>query len=319
MTNIDAKSHPRIRQYWTAEELRSGSPVVANVHERWLEFIDERGQLERFIPRLQSRPAQRDEALAEIAVAYFLEERCCLPIVEWEPPVARGNNTGEFMVALPSGRMFVEVKARGWESEVMTSLGVKDKAKAIDRVRQPKYARHPEVWTTPPWRSVRDTIERAYRQVPSGIPTLLVIHDDLFLPLNRWPHELVEASLLDPRDGSFVGSRFERLGAVGILNIDYLLDDQFLFRIYDNPNCASESVVHGSLFSEYRAEVQASSHGLDIGTIRRLCPGPVPSPGSLSDGLDASFLPELFKVFPDPTPEQIANFYEMEVERHRRR
>lgn len=319
MTNIDPDSYPLIHRYWTAEELRSGSPLIANAHERWLRFVEERGQRVRFMPRLQARyQAQRDEALAEIAVAYFLEKRCSLPIGEWEPPVAIGDSTGEFTVALPSGgRMFVEVKAPGWESEVMTSLGGEDKTKAIERVRQPKYAPHPEVWRTPPWRIVRETIERAYRQIPSGIPTLLVISDDLFLPLNLWPHELVEAGMFDPRDGAFVGSRFERLGALGVLNVDYLREDPFLFRIYDNPNCAPEAAVPGSLFSEYR--VKPSSQGIDIETIRRLCPPPVPGPGSLSDGLDDSFLRELLKAFPDPTPEQIAGFYNMEVERRRRR
>jgi hypothetical protein len=41
--------------------------------ERLLAFLREHGELDRFWPRLCSRKQQRDEALNEIRVAYFLE------------------------------------------------------------------------------------------------------------------------------------------------------------------------------------------------------------------------------------------------------
>lgn len=82
-----------------------------------------RGELQRFLPRLRNRAGQRYDTLAEIAVGYFLDRQCGLPIIEWEPQGAYGK-TGEYLVQLPDGRtVFVEVKARGWEEEIVMSEG----------------------------------------------------------------------------------------------------------------------------------------------------------------------------------------------------
>src|SRR5207249_3564008 len=164
----------------------------------------------------------RDDALAEIAVGYFLERHAGLPIVGWEPPGANGK-TGEYLVRLPDGRdMFVEVKARGWEEEVVLIEGWHS-----PRLRLPKYI-HAEARATAPWRSVRETVKKAYPKMADTRPTLLVIHDDLFVALNTWPLN-TEIALYTARgrghhpdgylaeDGSFVGDTHRRLGAVGVL------------------------------------------------------------------------------------------------------
>ncbi len=77
MTIIPAH-HPllaRVRQgaRWVGQDAYPAWPIVADEHERWLEFINGKGELRRFLPRLRDRAAQRDDALAEIAVGYFLE------------------------------------------------------------------------------------------------------------------------------------------------------------------------------------------------------------------------------------------------------
>jgi hypothetical protein len=53
--------------------------------ERLLAFADSQGQLQKFLPRLHTpRPNQRDEALSELRIAFFLH-RNGFPIVVWEP------------------------------------------------------------------------------------------------------------------------------------------------------------------------------------------------------------------------------------------
>jgi hypothetical protein len=145
--------------------------------------------------------------------------------VRWEPPGANGK-TGEYLVELPERRqMFVEVKARGWEEEIILAEGVHS-----PRLRQPKYI-DGEVRALAPWWSVRETVRKAYAKMPGTTPTLLIINDDLYVALNDWPLN-VKIALYCPRgagdhrdtdylaeDGCFVGSTHERLGAVGILNV----------------------------------------------------------------------------------------------------
>src|SRR5207244_13539958 len=81
---------------WVGQDDYPSWIEVADEHERWLQFVDGKGDLARFLPRLRYRAGQRDDALAEIAVGYFLERHAGLPIVGWEPPGANGN-TGEYL------------------------------------------------------------------------------------------------------------------------------------------------------------------------------------------------------------------------------
>ena len=233
----------------------------ADEHERWLEFIKRKGELTRFLPRLRDRANQHDEALAEIGVGYFLEKQCGLPIVGWEPSGANGK-TGEYLTACSEGgKMFVEVKARGWEEEVVWTEGPNSQ-----RLSRPKFI-HAEARATAPWRSVRQAVKKAYPKMPSNMPTLLVICDDLFVALISMPIN-IEIALYCPRgagsyssdgdylgeDGCFVDSRYEYLGAVAALNIDFPLGHsqaRFRFRLYDNPKCLPAVAVPQKSFAGY--------------------------------------------------------------------
>ena len=218
MNAIDPDKHPLLHTVeqaavWVNQDAYR-SRTVADEYERWLRFIEEKGEFERFLPRLRSRPTKRDETIAEIGVAYFLERRCGLPIQTWEPPVENGK-TGEFVISLSDGRtMFVEVKSPGWEAEVFEREGPYS-----PRLAQPKYI-HGEAHSTAPWQRVRQTVRKAYVQIPATTPTLLVILDDLPVSLNDWPENVMEIALHCPRfvgstggyreeDGCFVGSNFE--------------------------------------------------------------------------------------------------------------
>ena len=79
-----------------------------------LMFADDQGCLPSFVPRLESKRTQRDEALEELRVAYWLHHSG-FPIVHWEPPGFNGK-VGEYLIGSPEGvETFVEVKSPGWE------------------------------------------------------------------------------------------------------------------------------------------------------------------------------------------------------------
>lgn len=231
------------------------APLIADEHERWLEFINGRGQLERFHPRFRDRAVQRDETLVEIGVAYFLERHAGLPIAQWEPQGRQG--TGKFRVSLPGGgEMFVEVKSPGWEAEEVRTRGPQS-----PRLSQPKHIHAHGGWTVPA-RRVRESVTKAYPKVPDTMPTLLVIHDDLIVPLHNCLM-FVDIALYRPRapgqydmsnslaeDGCFVGSAFERLGAVGILNIEHPL--RYRFTLFDNPHCLEAVAIPRTVFLGYQ-------------------------------------------------------------------
>src|SRR5262249_3791755 len=192
--------------------------------EAWRRFVKEAGAREHYLPRLRGPKEKRDEALAEIAVAYFLVARCGLTIFEWEPPGA-GGKLGEFLIGFdPKRPVFVEVKSPGWEDEIAKAEG-----QSSPRLQQPKYISD-DARATAPWASVRHAVKKAYPKMPHTMPTLLVINDDLMVPLTNWGKGITEMGLYTPRnprqnsgylaeDGPFVNSQYERLGGVGVFNV----------------------------------------------------------------------------------------------------
>ncbi len=280
---------------WIGQDAFPGAPHAADAVEEWLRFIERHGRFDQYLPRLRDRAAVRDETLAEIQAAYFLDT-CGLPIVSWEP---KGNGgTGEFIVALPgadSATMAIEVKAPGWESEVTDNR----------RRKQPKYQQRLETRAMAPRARLRKPLEDASRQLPATMPTLLIVNDDFFLSLNRWPVDVVWDALYgtDKRPGYFADPTFAGLGGIGVLNIDYEPDGvKFLFRLFENPQCQPEVRVPASALAAYRQTLEwRPDDVLTPEMIRELCPPLVPGPGSLSDGLDDCFILWLLETFEDPT------------------
>lgn len=109
-----------------------GPPAYVKELDVLLRFADEKGCLHRFVPTLESRGKQRDEAINELRLAYLFEN-LGFPIVAWDPPGLNGR-IGEFMLeVLEKTRIFTEIKSPGWESELSQA--------AIDagRAKEPKY------------------------------------------------------------------------------------------------------------------------------------------------------------------------------------
>jgi hypothetical protein len=87
---INRSRHPLLygisqKADWISEDEFPAAREWVDVHEEWLQLVDSKGQTARFASSLMKSSYQRDRTFAEIAVGYFLETKCSLPIIEWEP------------------------------------------------------------------------------------------------------------------------------------------------------------------------------------------------------------------------------------------
>jgi len=262
MNNIDPTHHPLLTRIatgaqWIGKDHFPSCIEWADEHERWLRFVDEAGELNRYFQRLRGPKERRDEAFAELAVIFFLAERCGLPPTEWEP-VGAGNKRGEVLVRLPGkGSMFVEVKSPGWEAEIANAEG-----QGSPRLKMPKYI-DGESRAIGPWKSVREAIAKACPKVPDSIPTLLVINDDLMVSLT-FVQINVDIALYCEKgkgthksgylaeEGSFVGSRYERLGGLGVFQVSLGGNGiEYKFSLCDNPNALKTTAIPQSIFTGF--------------------------------------------------------------------
>jgi hypothetical protein len=228
---------------WLSEDEFPAAPEWADVHEEWLRFVDNKEQTARFASRLTKSAYQRDRAFAEIAVGYFLETKCSLPIIEWEPH-GEARTRGEFMVGSPNERMFVEVKTGGWQKDIKEAGG-----RNSPRFRQPKYI-NAEARSVCNWAVIRNAISNGYKKFRDSIPSLLIIRDDYLIPLDKFLGPDIAFYRSD--DGCFIDRQYERLGGVGIFSVD--LGDKGLhyhFSIYDNPNAMNSVKLPQAVFQGY--------------------------------------------------------------------
>lgn len=246
MSRIDPDRHPLLHLVsqearWKGRDQYPSSTELADEHERWLHLAHAKGAFDHYLGRFRGSPRQRDEALAEMGAAYFLSSRCGLEIVSWEP-VGLGGKRGEFVVSFPPARrLFVEVKSPGWEAEIVQSHGA-----GSQRLKEPKYLDGEVRWIGP-WEAVRRAVAKAYGKMPEDMPTLLIIWDDLFVPLGDLP-DAVDIALYCPRargctsgylaeDGCFVGRQYDRLGAVGIMDMNIRRGrPEYRFSLFRNAN-----------------------------------------------------------------------------------
>ena len=183
-------------------------PPVADEAERLFAFAESRGVFEMYLPKLitgQSR--QRDAALGELRVAFYFH-RNDFRIAEWCPS-GEGSTKGEFTLECPTGEaIFVEVKTLGWESEVS------QEARVAGRTTQPKYVSG-EGLVIANDQALKSAVERAYPKFSSSRRNLLVVLDDLFLPMRYLTDTWARAALYRPSQGKFTTTSHQRLGGVG--------------------------------------------------------------------------------------------------------
>jgi hypothetical protein len=219
--------------------------------EGLLGFVQAHNRLNSFWPRLTGEHRQqRDDALQEIRVGRFLTANG-FSIVQWDPP-GNGNSVGEFSVqAASSMPIFVEIKSPGWEGELT------DEERAAGRAQEEKY-QHLQGGAVGPAQKIRMSVRKAYPKFLPSQPNLLVIADDLFVPLASWgdlPAEqalFLESTILEGEPGYFTTPRFENLGGVALfkheVQVDLLpeLTDKPLrydFLLYPNPMARPEAAL----------------------------------------------------------------------------
>lgn len=202
---------------WRGKDAFPSTPEWKAEVEKYLLFLEQHRQLDRFLPRLNDERQKRDETLAEIQAAYFIEALSGYPIILWEPDVE--PFALEFEFGRKGQSILCEVKSPGWEREVFEEQGV-----YADRLNQPKYIQA-EARSTAPWRAIRESVKKAYPKFPNNKPSLLVINDDVFLTPIEVPNE-IEIALFCPKaksglgdgylaeDGCFVGNTYQNLGGV---------------------------------------------------------------------------------------------------------
>jgi hypothetical protein len=212
--------------------------------EGLLGFIQGHNQLSSFWPRLSSpRTQERDDALQEIRVARFLTAHG-FPVSRWEPP-GNGNLIGEFSVqALPAPEIFVEIKSPGWEGELT------QEQRDAGRAKQEKY-QNLEGGAVGPAQKIRMSMPKAYPKFLSTQPNLLVIADDLFVPLATWgdlPAEqalFLKSTILEGEAGYFTARNFENLGGVALFKVELPVGKglQYEFLLYPNPIARTETAL----------------------------------------------------------------------------
>ncbi len=200
--------------------------------EKWLEFLKDEGQFEKFLPRLRDNPSRRNEVFSEISAAYFIQKIKNCSIIEWEP---RGENgsIGEFSFNVSGIIIFCEVKSPGWEAEIAK------KNKNSPRIRQPKYI-NGEGRAFNNAVDIRMSVEKAYPKFRKDIINLLIIVDDLFVSLVDDIFGMNEALLGSPytdnrSNGCFVNSDFNRLSAIASLNVQETGKLKYFWKLYSNP------------------------------------------------------------------------------------
>jgi hypothetical protein len=226
-----------------------------------LHYANQRGYLGRFSPNLESIDRQRDKALNELRIAYLFEH-LGFSIQQWDPPGAN-RKIGEFIMVSPEGQpVFVELKSRGWESELT------DAQKQAGLARSTKW----NVWrggAIGNWRAVHECIKapNCYPKFLPTCPNLLVIADDLRVPLAATDFH-VEAALYGEaqfyeEDGYFTTSRFENLGGLATFNSS--TDGramEYEISVYENPMALSATKVAQSILA-LRGENKVCVRGTD--------------------------------------------------------
>jgi hypothetical protein len=182
--------------------------MFADELECLLEFAASGGVLSMYSKELRGRANQRDSALEELRVGKLLSDSG-FPVVEWRP-VGLAPKEGEFVVRGEDGiGIFVEVKSPGWEGEVSEA------ERAAGRLVEAKYSGH-EAFYGNGGAKVEFAIEKAYPKFHPANHNLLVIADDLFVPLGI-ASSLWAGDALYWDKGKFSDNTYENLAGVGFL------------------------------------------------------------------------------------------------------
>ena len=192
--------------------------VYADECERLLAFLP-RAQLDKFWSRLKAKQQQRDEALNEIRIAWFLDS-LGYPIVDWDEPIDAPGYRTEYSISLPGqSRAFVEAKSPGWGSELT------DAERASGRTKGDKYLDEVEGRWADPVGVVRAAVKKAHPKFSGKFPTIVFVSDDCFVNVAEWGDRPLKTALFEGAygptriPGMFSTSEYETIGAVCALRV----------------------------------------------------------------------------------------------------
>jgi len=208
-----------------------------NEIEKWLLYINNKGELKRFIPRLtKMNSRKKNEVLAEISSAYLLESILSLKVTGWEVPTNSDKNV-DFTIDLNSEEVYCEVKSPSWQSELTEreKLGV--------RKVQGKYKKN-EVRFFGHWRNIWYAIKKAYPKFLSDCKNLAIINDDLFTGILDFPNDTaIKIALFNDSvayegiKGTFINNDYENIGGVLFININPSSKKKvYKYKFVENPN-----------------------------------------------------------------------------------
>ncbi len=208
-----------------------------NEIEKWLLYINNKGELDRFLPRLTKMNSRKiNEALAEISSAYLLESILNLKVTGWEVPTNSDKNV-DFTIDLNSEEVYCEVKSPSWQSELSK------KEKLGIRKAQGKYIKN-EVRFFGHWKNINYAIKKAYPKFLNNCKNLVIINDNLWLNILDFPTDIqIKIALFNNGigyggiKGVFISRDYENVGGVLFININPSSKESiFKYKFVGNPN-----------------------------------------------------------------------------------
>jgi len=208
-----------------------------NEIEKWLLYINNKKELDRYLPRLTKMNSRKiNEALAEISSAYLLEVKFNIKVTDWDVHTIRDQNV-DFTIDLYSKDVYCEVKSPSWQSELS------DEEKLGIRKVQGKYKKN-EVRFFGHWTNIRYAIKKAYPKFLSNCYNLVIIQDDLIVPILSFPNNMqIEIALFekqgiyDNEKGVFIGNDYENVGGVFFIDINPSNQERiYKYKFVGNPN-----------------------------------------------------------------------------------
>ena len=204
--------------------------------EKWLIYIKEKGELDRFKPRLQKMDYRKiKETLAEISSAYILEELLNYKVTDWEVDTLNNGNV-EFTIKFNSKDIYCEVKSPSWQSELS------DEEKVGKRKKQGKHINN-EVRFIDHCKNIRYAIKKANPKFLKDCYNLVIIQDDLFMPILNWPTPTqIDIALYedtgqhDKEIGYFAGKDYENVGGILIIDINPTNNKRYKGKFFPNKN-----------------------------------------------------------------------------------
>ncbi len=210
---------------------------LKNEIEKWLLYIKNKGELDRYLPRLTKMNSRKiNEALAEISSAYLLEVKLNFKVTDWDVPTIRDQNV-DFTITLYSKDVYCEVKSPSWQSELSDKekLGIR-KAQGKYKINEVRFFGH--------WRNIRYAIKKAYPKFLSNCYNLVIIQDDLIVPILNFPTNIqIEIALFekqgiyDNEKGVFINNDYANVGGVLFIDINPSSQESiYKYKFEDNPN-----------------------------------------------------------------------------------